>query len=109
MTKPKPPPLPGLDTLLEEQALELAALRATRGNHRAMEDERTRKQYRLGPENPDGSLPIDVADRGTDNWREWETCRNVELAQERIKQLRADDTKFCGAVTTPHNGGKPGP
>ena len=108
MTKPRPPLLPGLDTLLQEQALEMATLRSTRSDRRAKEDERTRKQYRLGPENPDGSLPIDVADHGADNWREREMCPSVELAQGRIQQLMADDTKFFGAVTTP-DGGKPCP
>ena len=101
MTKPRPPLLPGLDTLLEEQALEMATLRAARNDRHAMEGERTPKSYRLGPENPDGSLPIDVADRGADNWRERETCPNVEMARQRVKQLTAEDTEVFRTGTTP--------
>jgi hypothetical protein len=106
MTKPRPPILQGLDTLLQEQAREMATLRAARSDRHAMEGERTSKWYRLGPENPDGSLPIDVADRGADNWRERETCSNVELARQRLQQLTADDTEFFGGVSTP-DGGEP--
>ena len=78
MTKSRLPTLPGLDTLLQEQAVEMATLRAARSDRHAMESDRTPKWYRLGPESPDGTLPIDVADRGADNWRERETCPNVE-------------------------------
>jgi hypothetical protein len=106
MTKRRLPILPGLDTLLQAQADEMATLRAARSDRHATEGERTPKWYRLGPENPDGSLPIDVADRGADNWRERETCPNVELARQRIQQLTADDTEFFRAVSTP-DGGKP--
>src|SRR5512145_179798 len=101
MTKPRPPMLLGLDALLQAQALEMATLRAARSDRRAMIGERTPKCYRLGPENPDGSLPIDVADRGADNWRERETCPSVELAQRRIEQLDRDDTAFFRAASTP--------
>ena len=106
MTKGKPPILLGLDTLLQEQADEMATLRAARSDRRATVGERTPKRYRLGPENPDGSLPIDVADRGADNWRERETCPSVELARQRVQQLTADDTAFFRAVSTP-DGGEP--
>jgi hypothetical protein len=106
MTKSRLPILPGLDTLLQEQAEEMAALRAARSDRHATEGERTPKSYRLGPENPDGSLPIDVADRGADNWRERETCPNVELARQRLQQLTANDTELFGSVST-SDGGKP--
>jgi hypothetical protein len=101
MTTPRPPILLGLDTLLQAQALEMATLRATRSDRRAMIGERTPKSYRLGPENPDGSLPIDVADRGAGNWREREMCPSVELARRRIEQLDQDDTAFFRAASTP--------
>ena len=106
MTKSRPPILQGLDTLLQEQADEMATLRAARSDRHAKEGERTPKWYRLGPENPDGSLPIDVAERGADNWRERETCPNVELARQRLQHLTADDTEFFRGVSTP-DGGKP--
>jgi hypothetical protein len=106
MTKGQPPLLLGLDTLLEEQAHEMATLRAARNDRHATEGERTPKRYQLGPENPDGSVPIDVADRGANNWRERETCPSVELARQRIQQLTADDTTFFRAVSTP-DGGEP--
>jgi len=48
-----------------------------------------------------GSIPIDVADRGADNWRERETCPNVEQARKRVEQLTADDTEFFRGVSTP--------
>ena len=105
MTKPLPTLL-GHDALLEEQALEMATLRAARCERHAVAGDRTPKQYRLGPENPDGTLPIDVADRGADNWRERETCPNVELARKRVQQLTADDTEFFRGVSTP-DGGEP--
>jgi hypothetical protein len=98
--------LPLHDTLLEEQAHEMATLRAARSDRHATEGERTPKQYRLGPENHDGSVPIDVADRGASNWRERERCPNVELALNRVEQLIADDTTFFCAVSTP-DGGEP--
>ena len=100
MTK-RLPTLLGHDALLEEQALEMGALRAARSDRHAMKGDRTPKRYRLGPENPDGTLPIDVADGGADNWRELETCPNAELAQKRIRQLTADDTEFFRGVSTP--------
>jgi hypothetical protein len=91
----------GLERLLEDQAHEMASLRAARSERHASEGERAPKQYRLGPENPDGSVPIDVADRDANNWRERETSPSVELAQQRVEQLTADDTKFFRAVSTP--------
>jgi hypothetical protein len=106
MTKPRLPTLLGLDTLLQDQALEMATLRAARSDRHAVAGDRTPKRYRLGPEHPDGTLPIDVADRGADNWRERETCPNVELARKRVQQLTADDTEFFRGVSTP-DGGEP--
>jgi hypothetical protein len=85
MTTPRLPLL-GLDTLLQNQALEMATLRAARSKRQAVAGDRTPKRYRLGPENPDGGLPIDVADRCADNWRQLETCPNVELARRRVQQ-----------------------
>ena len=76
----------------------MATLRAARSDRQAMVSERTPKQYRLGPENPDGSLPINVADRGADNWRERETCSSVAQARRRLEQLAADDTAFVRAA-----------
>jgi hypothetical protein len=101
MTKRPLPLLLGLETLLEEQAHEMATLRAARNERHASEGERAPKRYRLGPENPDGSVPIDVADRDANNWRERETSPSVELARQRVEQLTADDTKFFRAVSTP--------
>ena len=106
MTQPRPPILQGLDALLQEQALEMVTFRTARSDRHAKAGERTPKRYRLGPENLDGSLSIDVADRGADNWRERETCPNVELAEQRVQQLTADDTEFFRAVSTP-DGGEP--
>ena len=105
MTQPRPI-LQGLDALLQEQALEMATLRAVRSDRRAMKSDRTPKCFRVGSENPDGTWSVDVADRGADNWRERETCPNVELARQRIQQLTADDAEFFRAVSTP-DGGKP--
>jgi hypothetical protein len=79
----------------------MASLRAARDDRRAMEGPRTPKRYRLGPENPDGTLTIDVADRGADNWRQRETCPTLQLAQKRVEQLTADDTAFFRGVSTP--------
>jgi hypothetical protein len=104
MTKPRLPILQGLDALLQEQALEMATFRAARSDRHAMEVERTPKRYRLGPENLDGSLTIDVADGGADNWRERETCPNVELARQRVQQLIADDAEFFRAESMPDGG-----
>jgi hypothetical protein len=94
MTKSRPPTLRGHDTLLHEQALEMANLRAARDDRRAMEGHRTPKWYRLGSPNPEGTWTIDVADRGADNWRQRETCATLQLAQERVQQLTVDDTEF---------------
>jgi hypothetical protein len=88
------------DALLQEQASEMATFRAARSDRHAMQGDRTPKWYRLGPENPDGSVPIDVADAGADNWCEQETCPNAELAQQRIQQLTADDTEFFRGGST---------
>ena len=101
MTKSDPPTLRGHDTLLHEQALEMANFRAVRDDRHAMEGHRTPKCYRLGPQNPDGTLTIEVADRGADNWRQREACANLQLAQERVQQLTADDTEFFRGVSTP--------
>lgn len=101
MTKRRPQLLQGLDALLEKQALEMATLRAARSARQATTGERRPKWYRLGPEDPDGSLPIDVADRGADNWRERETCPNAEVAQRRVEQLNAEDTEFFRAGSKP--------
>ena len=87
MTKPRLPTLLGLDTLLQDQAVEMATFRAARSDRHAMAGDRTPKRYRLGPDQLDGTTPIDVADRGADNWRELETCPNAERAQKRIRQL----------------------
>jgi hypothetical protein len=106
MTKPRLPILQGLDALLQEQALEMATLRAARCDRHARAGGRTPKRYRLGPENLDGSLTIDVADRGADNWRERETCPSMELARQRVQQLTADDAEFFRAKSTP-DGGEP--
>jgi hypothetical protein len=98
MTKPRLPILAGLDTLLQEQADEMATLRAARSHRHAMQG--TPKWYRIGPENADGSLQIDVADRGGTNWRERETCANVAVARQRVQQLIADDAEFFRAEST---------
>ena len=101
MTKSRLPTLLGLDTLLQDQAVEMATFRAARGDRHAMAEDRTPKRYRLGPDQLDGTTPIDVADRGADNWRERETCPNVEQARKRVEQLTADDTEFFRGVSTP--------
>jgi hypothetical protein len=101
MTKSRLPALQGLDALLHEQALEMANLRAARDDRRAMNGHRTPKRYRLGRENPDGTLTIDVADRGVENWRERETCSNLQLAQQRVQQLTADDAECFRGGSTP--------
>ena len=90
MTKNQQSTLVGHDRLLQKQSHEMATMRAARCERHAMVSERIPKSYRLGPENPDGSLPIDVADRGTDNWRERETCRSADSARQRLKQLTAE-------------------
>ena len=84
----------------------MATFRAARGDRHAMAEDRTPKRYRLGPDQLDGTTPIDVADRGADNWRERETCPNVEQARKRVEQLTADDTEFFRGVSTP-DGGEP--
>ncbi len=101
MTKSRRPSLRGLDTLLHQQALEMATLRAARDDRRARDSPRTPKSYRLGPENPDGTLTIDVADRGADNWRQRETSPNLQLAEERVEQLTAEDAEFFRGGSTP--------
>ena len=99
MTKSRLPALRGLDTLLQGHAREMANLRAARDDRRGMEAHRTPKRYRLGPENPDGTLTIDVADRGADNWRQRETCPTLQLAQKRVQELTADDTALFPVFT----------
>ena len=86
------PTLLGHDALLEEQTLEMATLRAARSDRHAMKGDRPPKRYRLGPEKPDGTLPIDVADGGADNWREMETCPNADLAQNESSVDRGEFT-----------------
>jgi hypothetical protein len=83
--------LHGLDALLQKQALETANSRAARDERRAANSDRTPKIYRLGPENPDGSMAIDVADRGSDNWRQREMCPNPERAKRRLQELNAGE------------------
>ena len=50
---------------------------------------------------PRWHVTIEVADRGADNWRQREACANLQLAQERVQQLTADDTEFFRGVSTP--------
>jgi hypothetical protein len=102
LTKSGLPALQGLDALLHEQALEMANLRAAR-DRRATGGHRTRKCYRLGRENSDGTVSIDVADPGVENWRQREICPTLQLAQERVQQLTADDTEFFRGVPTERN------
>jgi hypothetical protein len=101
MTESRLPRLQGLDALLHKQALELDNLRAARDDRHAMYGHRTPKCYRLGVENADGTLTIEVADRGAENWRQREMCPNLHLAQERVQQLTVDDTEFFRGVSTP--------
>jgi hypothetical protein len=103
MTQPRPI-LQGLDALLQEQALEMATLRAVRSYRRAMKSDRTPKCYRVGSENPDGTWSVDVADRGADNWRERETCPDLDVARKRVQHLTADDMVLLRAVSTPDAG-----
>lgn len=89
MAKTSPPKPQGHDDLLRDQALETGNLRAARDERRALNDDLTPKRYRLGPENPDGTRAIDVADRGVENWHQREMCPDLATAEERLKQLRA--------------------
>jgi hypothetical protein len=95
------PTLRAHDTLLQKQAGEMADLRAARDDRRTVDGHRTPKCYRLGPENPDGTFIIEIADRDADNWCQRETYPTLQLAQERVQQLAADDTAFFRDVSTP--------
>ena len=103
MTQPRQI-LQGLDALLQEQALEMATLRAARNYRRTMKSDRTPKCYRVGSENPDGTWSVDVADRGADNWRDRETCPDLEVARKRVQHLTADDLELLRGVSTPDSG-----
>ena len=103
MTQPRQI-LQGLDALLQEQALEMATLRAARNYRRTMKSDRTPKCYRVGFENPDGTWSVDVADRGADNWRERETCPDLDVARKRVQQLTAEDMALLRGVSTPDSG-----
>jgi len=92
MNKSRPSPLHGHDEMLEKQAIETANLRAARDERRAMNSDPRALRYRLGPENPDGTMAIDVADLGTENWRQRETCSSPQRAQKRLQELNADAT-----------------
>jgi hypothetical protein len=89
MKKSRPPALRGHDEMLEKQAIETANLRAARDERRAMNSD-SPKRYRLGPENPDGTMAIDVADLGGEDWRQRETCPSPEQAQKRLQQLNGE-------------------
>jgi hypothetical protein len=101
MTKSRPPALRGLDALLEKQALETATDRAARDERRAQSGEDTPKRYRLGPDNPDGTIAIDVADRDSENWRQREMCPSLEHAKARLRELIAADSKKFGPASEP--------
>jgi hypothetical protein len=92
MKKSRPPALDGHDEMLEKQALETAKLRAARDERRAVNSDPGPKRYRLGPENPDGTMAIDVADVGTEDWRQREMCHSPQQAQKRLQQLN-DEAK----------------
>jgi hypothetical protein len=92
MKKSRPPAMHGHDEMLEKQALETANLRAARDERRAMNSDPRSKRYRLGPENPDGTMAIDVADLGTDDWRQREMCSSPAQAQKRLQELNAEAT-----------------
>jgi hypothetical protein len=87
MKKSRPPALDGHDEMLEKQALETANLRAARDERRAVNSDPRPKRYRLGPQNPDGTIAIDVADVGTEDWRQREMCASPQQAQKRLQQL----------------------
>lgn len=89
MTKSRTSTQPTREALLEQQAQETATMRAGRDERRAMNEERTPKQYRLAPPNADGTIAIDVADAGLDNWRQREMCPDLPTAQRRLRQLIA--------------------
>jgi hypothetical protein len=91
MKKSLPPNLDGHDEMLEKQALETANLRAARDERRAANSDPRPKRYRLGPENPDGTMAIDVADVGTDDWRQREMCPSPQQAQKRLQQLNNEE------------------
>jgi hypothetical protein len=86
--------------MLEKQALETANLRAARDERRAANSDPRPKRYRLGPENPDGTMAIDVADVGADDWRQREMCSSSEQAQKRLQQLNDDAKNTKPAVSS---------
>ena len=88
MKKSRPPALRGRDEVLEKQALETANLRAARDERRATNSDPRATRYRLGPENPDGTMAIDVADVGAEDWRQREMCPSPQRAQKRLQQLK---------------------
>jgi hypothetical protein len=90
MKKSRPPARHGHDELLEKQARETADLRAARDERRAANSDPRPKRYRLGPENPDGTVAIDVADIDAENWRQREMCSSPQQAQKRLLQLSGD-------------------
>jgi hypothetical protein len=91
MKKSRPPALRGHDEMLKKQALETANFRAARDERRAMNSE-SPKRYRLGPENPDGTMAIDVADLDAEDWRQREMCASPEQARKRLQQLNGEAT-----------------
>lgn len=96
VTKSRLPALQGLNELLEKQAQESADLRAGRDERRAVSGDPAPKRYRLGPENPDGTIAIDVADRDVENWRQREMCPNLQHAQSRLQRLIAEQKAAFG-------------
>jgi hypothetical protein len=80
--------------MLQKQALESADARAARDERRAMYSGQTAKRYRLGPQNPDGTIAIDVADHDAENWRQREMCSTLQQAERRLKQLSAEETEL---------------
>jgi hypothetical protein len=97
LTKSRLPALRGLDELLKKQAEETAALRAARAERRALNDDGASKRYRLGPENADGTRAIDVADCGTENWRQREMCPSLQHAERRLRELTAEQAARASA------------
>jgi len=79
--------------MLEKQARETANSRAARDERRAMNGDPRSKRYRLGPENPDGTIAIDVADVGTEDWRQREMCASPQQARRRLQELNEEATR----------------
>jgi hypothetical protein len=76
--------------MLKKQALETANLRAARDERRATNSDPRATRYRLGPGNPDGTMAIDVADVGAEDWRQREMCPSPQRAQRRLRQLNEE-------------------